>query len=104
MGQFSLANIEASKREKFSSFFGSSLPETDVMFKIIRKIFQSRILRIVLRFIGSLASAIILVSGYLHFQNSNMKNKENDKNRKSDSKDEWSNQPEDEQTSGNNFH
>lgn len=39
--------------------------EATIMFRIIARIFNSKLLRILLKIIGSLASAMIVISGYL---------------------------------------
>jgi len=48
------------------------------MFQIIKGIFTSRILRLLFRLITSLASAVLVVSGYLFFLSVNERNRDDD--------------------------
>lgn len=48
------------------------------MFQLIKGIFTSRILRFLFRLVASLASAVLVVSGYLFFLSVNERHKEDD--------------------------
>ncbi|PCI29898.1 MAG: hypothetical protein COB67_03025 [SAR324 cluster bacterium] len=46
------------------------------MLRLLSIIFKSRVLRILIKTVGSLASAFVVISGYLIFLDSNSKKKE----------------------------
>jgi len=71
--------IEFFTRSQNRSIFLDSVSQaTKIMLRLIVKLFPFKAIKLFLRFLASLASAIVIVSGYLLFISNNERNEEND--------------------------